>query len=126
MGWAYTQQRKYREAIAQLQAAMKLSGTNLVYLCSLGRAYALSGDLAGARKVLADAGEVSAQPRGAGAALAALNIALGDVDRALTWLDETAPGDIQANWPRVDPAFDPVRSNSRFQAVVNRVGKKAN
>ena len=125
MGWAYTQQRKYPEAIAELQAALKLSGTNLVYACSLGRAYALSGDLAGARKVLAEAGEVSAQPRGAGAALAALHIALGDLDRALTWLDETAPGDIQANWLRVDPAFDPVRNNPRFQTVVNRVGRKA-
>ena len=125
MGWAYTQQKQYPQAIAELQAAVKLSRTNLVYLCSLGRTYAESGDIAAARKILADVGDGSGQPRGAGAALAALYVALGDFDHALSWLDETAPGDIQANWLRVDPAFDPLRGNPHFQAVVKRVGRKA-
>jgi len=70
--------------------------------------------------------EKRALSRAAREHLAALYIALGDLDRALTWLAETAPGDIQANWLPLDPAFDPVRSNSRFQTVVNRVDRKAN
>ncbi len=35
-----------------------------------------------------------------------------------------APGDIQANWLRVDPAFDGLRHDPRFAAVVNRIGTR--
>ena len=44
----------------------------------------------------------------------AIYVSLGDNERALRWLEETAPGDIQANWLRVDLAFDPLRENPRF------------
>jgi TolB-like protein/DNA-binding winged helix-turn-helix (wHTH) protein/Flp pilus assembly protein TadD len=122
LGWAYTQRARYPEAIAELQTATKLAPGNTVYLCSLGRAYALSGNPAAARKLLADAGATASQPRGNGSAVAALYLALGDSDHALRWLEQTAPGDIQANWLRVEPAFDPLRGNPRFAAVLSRIG----
>jgi TolB-like protein/DNA-binding winged helix-turn-helix (wHTH) protein/tetratricopeptide (TPR) repeat protein len=124
MGWAYTQQRRYPEAIAELQTAARGSGANLVYLCGLGRAYALSGNTTAARKIMTEVGAIADEPRGTGSALAAFYLALGDSERALRWLEQTAPGDIQANWLRVEPAFDPLRSNPRFQTVLNRIGKK--
>ena len=80
--------------------------------------------LAKRKPLLAQEDKVHAQPGGSGTALAAAHLALGDNDRALRWLEETAPGDIQANWLRVDPAFDSVRQNPRFVAVVNRIGTK--
>ena len=58
------------------------------------------------------------------AVLAALNLALGNQEGALRWLEVTAPGDFQANWLSVDPAFDSIRTHPRFVAVVNRVGVK--
>ena len=124
IGWAYTQQKKYPQAIAELQAAARLSGGNPVYLCGLGRAYALSGQTAAARKILVEAGATAPEPRGTGSALAALYLALGETEQALHWLEITAPGDIQANWLRVEPAFDPLRGNPRFAAVLSRIGTK--
>jgi len=62
--------------------------------------------------------------RGAGTGIAATYVALGNSEEALKWLEHTAPGDFQVNWLRVDPAFDPVRQNPRFSALVSRIGAK--
>jgi TolB-like protein/DNA-binding winged helix-turn-helix (wHTH) protein/Flp pilus assembly protein TadD len=125
LGWAYTQQKKYPEAIGELQTAVKLSGGVLVYRCALARTYALSGNMTEARKMLVEL-EATAQsePRGSGSALAALYLSVGDSEHALHWLEKTAVGDVQANWLRVDPAFDSLRGNPRFAAILSRIGSK--
>jgi hypothetical protein len=92
-----------------------------IYLCTLGRAYALSGNLDEARRIASQVGGIEKESRGSGAALSALFLALGNPEDALRWLEETAPGDIQANWLRVEPAFDPLRGNPRFEAVVRHI-----
>ena len=126
LGWAYTQQKKYPEAIEELQTAVKLSGGVLVYRCALARTYALSGQTQEARKMVVELEAVAqSEPRGAGSALAALYLALGDSDHALHWLEQTAVGDVQANWLRVDPAFDSLRGDPRFKAILNRIGTKS-
>ncbi len=125
MGWALLEQKNYPQAIEELQTAAKLSGNVPVYVGALARAYALSGDTSKAKALLVEEDKVHPQPGGSGTALAAAHLAIGDNDRALHWLEETAPGDIQANWLRVDPAFDSVRQNPRFVAVVNRIGTRA-
>ncbi len=124
MGWAYTQQKRYAEAIEELQTAAKLSGDVPVYRCALGRAYALSGNSAEARKILSEMEALMTEPRGSGSAIAALYLTLGDSARALHWLELTATGDVQANWLRVEPAFDPLRGNPRFQTILNGIGRK--
>jgi len=124
MGWALLEKKKYPQAIEELQTAAKLSGNVPVYVGALARAYALSGDTGKAKALLMQQDKVHPEPGGSGAALAAAHLAIGDNDRALRWLEETAPGDIQANWLRVDPAFDSMRQNPRFAAVVNRIGTK--
>lgn len=122
MGWALTEQKKYERAIQELEIAAKISGGVPVYLCSLGRAYALSGNTTAARKILAQTAKMATELRGNGTPLAALYLALGDSDQALYWLDNTAPGDVQANWLRVDPAFYSLRGNPRFEVIVRRIG----
>jgi TolB-like protein/Flp pilus assembly protein TadD len=123
LGWAYTEQKNYPLATAELEAATRLSGGVSVYQCALGRAYALSGNVREARKILAaQRSSVAGAPQGSGSILASLYLALGDSEQALHWLEVTAPGDIQANWLRVDPAFDGLRGNPRFAEVQRRIG----
>ncbi len=124
VGWAYTEQKKYSDAIQELQIAARVSGGATVYQCALARAYALSGNSREAERMLRQLETMQGQLQGAGTGIAAIHVALGNPERALKWLEETAPGDLQANWLRVDPAFDSLRSNPRFAAVLRRVGAK--
>lgn len=125
LGWTYTAERKYPEAITELQTAVRLSGGVSIYQCALARTLALSGNTAEARKVVQQIETQRSQPMGVGSALAAAYLSLGNVDKALQLLEETAPGDIQANWLMVDPAFAVVRNNPRFQAVTVRIGNRS-
>ena len=125
LGWSYTEQKNFAEAIKELQTAADLSGNVPIYLAALARACALSGNRDRAAKILAEA-QNKAEPQGFGTALASVYLAVGDQERAFYWLELTATGDIQANWLRVDPAFDSVRNHPRFIAVVNRIGAKEN
>lgn len=124
LGWSFTEQKKFPEAIRELKTASDLSNGALVYRSTLGRAYALSGDVAAAKKILTEVEAAQFEPRGVGTSLAALYLATGDSDRAFYWLGQTAPGDIQANWLRVEPAFDSIRTDPRFVAIVGRLGVK--
>ncbi len=124
IGWTYIEQKKYPDAIQELQTAEKLSGGSTPYLCALARAYALSGNLREAKTMLGQLETMQRSLRGAGTGIAATYAALGNSEEALKWLEHTAPGDFQANWLRVDPAFDPVRQNPRFAAMVSRIGTK--
>jgi len=123
LGWSYTEQKTYAQAIQELQTAVNLSGGVPVYECGLARAFALSGNSAEAAKIVARIEGRSKQPLGLGTPVAAAYLAIGNSERALRWLEVTGPGDIQANWLRVDPAFDSLHSNPRFKAVVDRIGK---
>lgn len=122
LGRSYTEQKKFADAIRELETASQISGGVAVYRCTLGRAYALSGNRVAAHKILAEFGNTNAPPRGIGTPLAALNLALGYREQALKWLEHSGPGDIQANWLRVDPAFDGIRTDPRFLVVVSRGG----
>jgi TolB-like protein/DNA-binding winged helix-turn-helix (wHTH) protein/Flp pilus assembly protein TadD len=124
LGWSFTEQKRFPEAISELKTASDLSNGVPVYRSTLGRAYALSGDVAAAKKILAEVEAAQSEPRGVGTSLAGLYLATGDSDRAFYWLGQTAPGDIQANWLRVDPAFDSIRGDPRFVAIVSRLGLK--
>lgn len=124
LGWSLTEQKRFPEAISELKTASDLSNGVLVYRSTLARAYALSGDMAAAKKILAEVEAAQFEPRGVGTSLAALYLATGDTDRAFHWLEQTAPGDIQANWLRVEPAFDSIRTDPRFVAIVSQLGVK--
>lgn len=124
LGWSYVEEKKFPEAIRELETASQLSGGVPVYRSALGRAYALSGNMPAARKILAELEARKSQPLGVGSALAEVYLATGDEEHALHWLEQTAPGDVQFNWVRVDPAYDPLRGNRQFMALLARVGVK--
>jgi hypothetical protein len=55
--------------------------------------------------------------------VALAKIALGETDRAFEWLDKAIEArDWQMALLNVEPAFDPLRSDQRFAALVERVG----
>jgi predicted negative regulator of RcsB-dependent stress response len=90
---------------------------------SLGRAYAMTGNEAGAR---AEIRRVEAEGRrgfGVGFDLALLHLALGEKDQALAALESGVDDCSQMQgYINVDPALDPIRDEPRVRAVAKRIG----
>jgi hypothetical protein len=50
---------------------------------------------------------------------------LGEVDRALDWLDKAARGgDDRADWLRRDPLLEGIRAHPRFQSMVESAANR--
>jgi TolB-like protein/tetratricopeptide (TPR) repeat protein len=118
---AYLEKRMVGDAISELQQAMQLSGNNATCVANMARAYAASGRTAEATKLLNDLKSRLAGGSPVASELAVVYTALGDKTQAMAWLekgyeDRFNPGVL------LRPAFDPLRSDPRFKALVQRIG----
>jgi TolB-like protein/tetratricopeptide (TPR) repeat protein len=118
-GLALEQRGRLPEALASYQRAADLSGQTAIGLGSVGRALALSGDLAGARRMLV---ELEKQPAN-GFSFAMLYSGLGEDEEALRWfekaVDEREPHVITAPF---DPRFRTLRAQPRFAQIMAKIG----
>jgi serine/threonine-protein kinase len=121
LGIAYLQLAEGPKAIAQLEHARQLDPAPWI-LGWLGYAYAKSGRESDSRAILHMLQERAAHEYVLPSSLAMIYLALGDKDAAFKWL-ETAYDvrDEQLTLLRVDPAFDPVRTDPRFDNLLRRV-----
>jgi TolB-like protein/DNA-binding winged helix-turn-helix (wHTH) protein/Tfp pilus assembly protein PilF len=121
MGQGYLEKHMFGEAIAEIQNAIQLSGGSPTFTANLARAYAASGQKAAAMEQLNDLKKRSASGDPHSSEIAMIYAALGNSDQAMTWLDKSYeqrfnPGIL------LRPGFDPLRSDSRFQDLVRRIG----
>ena len=110
-------------AIKELQKAIAIAGRTSGLLALLGHAYAASGKQGEAQKILGELNKMSEQAYVSPYDLAILYLGLGDKDRALEQLNKAY--DDRAGWIiylKVEPIFDPLRSDARFVDLVRRVG----
>jgi tetratricopeptide (TPR) repeat protein len=123
LGDAYTQKGLYKQARAELEAALALSGRSPRFLAALGRSHAISGKRSEAARVLNELKELKSRQFVPSYSIALIYAGLGDRDRTLEWLRkacEEHPGDIV--FLNVDPALDSLHSDPRFQDLVRRIG----
>jgi TolB-like protein/DNA-binding winged helix-turn-helix (wHTH) protein/Flp pilus assembly protein TadD len=118
---AYLQKHMYDEAAAELQKAVELSGHSPTCIANLARAYVASGKRSEAVKLLDDLKKRSNPGYSNAAEIAMIYASLGNTDQAMTWLEK---GYEERFNPGVllRPGFDPLRSDSRFQNLLHRVG----
>ncbi|AXC14775.1 Adenylate cyclase [Acidisarcina polymorpha] len=121
LGQAYLQKHMSDQAIEELQKAVELSGGSPTCIANLARAYSLSGKRNEAIKLLNDLKGSSTARYSYASEIAAIYVSLGNVDEAMNWLEK---GYLERFNPGVliRPAFDPIRSEPRFQHLVQRVG----
>ena len=120
LGWAYEQTGSYAAAIASAERAFAKSG-NPIYLASLGHAHAKAGDDDEARKILARLEQIAMTRHVSAYHTAVIYIALGDVDEGIRWLERAyAERSPWIGYMRVDPRLDPLRSDSRFDALLRQ------
>jgi TolB-like protein/DNA-binding winged helix-turn-helix (wHTH) protein/Tfp pilus assembly protein PilF len=118
---AYLQKHMYVEAVAELQKAVELSSDSPTCIANLARAYFASGKRSEAVKLLGDLRKRSNPGYSNAAEIAMIYASLGDTDQAMNWLER---GYNERFNPGVllRPGFDSLRSDSRFQNLVHRIG----
>ena len=121
-GLAYEQKGMYREAIAEFQKGVKVSGSPLM-LALLGHAFAVSGQRAEAEHVLSELSDLQGRRYVSPYTVAAIYAGLGDKDQAFKWLEKAyEERDIWLMNLKVDPVFSKLRSDRRFPDLLARAG----
>jgi TolB-like protein/Flp pilus assembly protein TadD len=119
LGDVYAEKGRYAEAISQFIK----SGNGPDSLGHLGNAYARAGRSADARKTISRLQE-DVRKNGVGRYEIALVYAgLGEKQEAFSWLEQAYnTHDVGLLYLKIDPCLDPLRSDSRFDDLVRRVG----
>jgi TolB-like protein/Tfp pilus assembly protein PilF len=122
IGLAYQGKCMYEAAVAALQKTVELSPHSTLSLLGLSEAYALAGRREEARKVFAQVEDLSKQQYVLPYFRARVHAALGEQDNALDWL-ETSYQERTSHiaFLKVDPHFDSLRSDPRFQDLMQRM-----
>jgi TolB-like protein/Flp pilus assembly protein TadD len=123
LGWAYEETGRFEAAIASHRRASDLTERQPNFTGQLGRAYALAGREEKAREVLAGLIERSKRMYVSSLDICIIQTALGDRAAALDWL-ERAFEERADHLPylKVNPRLDALRSEPRFQAVLEKMG----
>ena len=127
LGLAYEQKQMYEQALAEFQKASKLSPRNSSILESIGETYALAGRRTEARQILSQLTRLSKREFVAPELMAYLYVGLGDTDKAFDALNKAY--DLRDNnliFLNVDPSFRSIRSDARFQDLLQRLGLSKN
>ena len=122
LGRVLLQQGKYSEAIAELRKAYARE-QQYSFLADLGHAYAVAGRRKEARQTLAQLQRLPRQRYLSPVYIAKIHAGLGEADEALKLLRQGYQDRSDLlTWLRVEPAFDPLRSDARFAELLRLVG----
>lgn len=121
LGQAFLQKHSYNEAVGELQKAVSLSGGSTTSTSSLAFAYAVSGNRKEAEALLNELKNRSSGSFSNAPEIALVYVGLDQRDQAMDWLEK---GYTERFNPGVlmRPAFDPLRSDARFQGLLHRIG----
>jgi tetratricopeptide (TPR) repeat protein len=113
---------RYEEAIALFERVRTLGGDVPYVLAALGYTLARAGFVWEARSLLNEL-QSSAKTRWiGGVSFATVNIGLGDHQAALTHLEAACDRREMVGSLKLHPAYDPLRSEPRFQRMLERIG----
>jgi TolB-like protein/Tfp pilus assembly protein PilF len=123
LGLAYEQKQVLDAATEEFKKAISLSGGSPLMKAALGRAYAEAQEKHEAYKMLDELNELAKQQYVSAYEVATIYVALGNNEQAFQLLEQ-AYGEHSFHFVylNVSPQFKPVRSDPRFQELVQRVG----
>lgn len=122
LGWAYEQRGMYQEAITELQRARELATDSPHTLAALGHAYAASGNRIEAQRILDELKKPSKQNYVSPYFAAIIYAGLGENDQALENLQKAYEHRMaELVLLKMEPRFDGLRSDPRFQDLLRRV-----
>jgi TolB-like protein/DNA-binding winged helix-turn-helix (wHTH) protein/Tfp pilus assembly protein PilF len=121
LGELFVQKQMDSEAVAEFQKAIDLSPGSTAFTANLAYSYAVSGKRGDAVNILNDLKNRSRHASANFPEIALIYVGLGERDQAMAWLekayeDRFNPGVL------LRPAFDPLRSDIRFETLLRRIG----
>ncbi len=119
IGWAYIQKSMYKEGIAELEKAVAITPSNMSLAC-LGYGYAAAGRRPEAQKVLDQLNELSKHKYVPPFHRALICVGLGEKGQAFEWLEKAYEERFMIGI-KVNPVFDPLRSDPRFADLLRRM-----
>lgn len=123
MGLIYLQTSHFDEGLKYLEGVRARSGDNPLILGFLGYGYGVAGMDDKARKILQRLEGLASERYVAPVSRALIYIGLGEHDAAFEWLDRAATiHDSLICYLDVMPCYDPLKHDSRFPALRERMG----
>ena len=123
LGQAYAAKGMYREGLPELEKYSVISGGTPLALSYLGYALARSGERSQALRVLDELRTLSKRRYVYSVSLARVYVALNEKEQAFAWLEKAYEERSAAFYQlKVDPMWDPLRSDPRFQDLLRRIG----
>jgi serine/threonine-protein kinase len=121
---SYEQRGKYAEAISISDNEIVRGDTELSSSrAGLGHIYAVSGKKGEARAVLDELKQISQTQYVPADRIALIYAGLGENDEAFAWLEKAYEEHaFHMGWLKVEPRWDSLRSDPRFQELVRKVG----
>jgi TolB-like protein/DNA-binding winged helix-turn-helix (wHTH) protein/Tfp pilus assembly protein PilF len=121
LGWTYSASGAPEKAILEFRIADGIAGGSTVYRAGLGSAYALAGHPESAKRLLATL-PVGPSYVGNYSLRAEVVESLGERDDAIALLYKAyEENDSSALWLKVDPQYDSLRSDPKFQDLLRRM-----
>jgi DNA-binding winged helix-turn-helix (wHTH) protein/tetratricopeptide (TPR) repeat protein len=123
LGDSYTEKGMYKEAIATYKRTIDLIGDQPIHLAYMGRSLALSGKRQEAAKIIRQLKTISNSSYVSPTSFAVVYSGLGEEEQAIDLLEESYRD--RCNnlvFINVQPAFDNLRSSSRFTDLIQRMG----
>lgn len=119
----YAQKGMFADALADLRGGFGPRSDSPYYWSLLAYLYGRSGDPVRARQALAKLEEMNRHQPVDAAVVSWAYIGLGDKDHAMSWLEKAyAQHSFSMVTLKVDPRYDILRSDPRFQDLIRRIG----
>jgi tetratricopeptide (TPR) repeat protein len=119
LGLAQQQQGRLAEAIEEFKEASRLERASSEAMGALGQCYAVMRETAKARDVLNELAKRSRQDYVSPFNFARIHAALGETDQAFACLEQAyRERSFFLAWFKVEPGLDPLRSDPRFQQML--------
>lgn len=112
----------FQQALEASRTAAKLSGGDLLYTTHLGYALARAGEHDGARVVAKKLQQYAQTRYVCSYDIAMIYVGLGEKDTAFEWFERALEERTVRLCELNDPAFDELRSDRRFEKLVQKVG----
>jgi hypothetical protein len=117
----YIQNRLFNETLAELEKAKGERKNDSILIYDTGIVYAAQGKRAEALQIIKELEAMSGASLSQAHWIAKIYAALNEKEQALSWLERGLATGALAPFSKDDPVWDPIRSDPRFETLVEKM-----